>query len=72
MEIEVSADQNTVNIDGIATTFEAKKMNKYTCNKCWWVRNDKVDCNLIPCLAGERKDKKYGVFTIQNMPGYES
>lgn len=70
MKIIISEDQNTVTIDGTRTDFKETK-KPYTCRKCWWREFSEVDCNEIPCLASERKDRKYGVFTIQNMPNYD-
>ncbi len=69
MNIIVGEDQNTVTIDGVKTDFKETKKS-HSCRKCWWLRFGEVSCNEIPCLASERKDRKHGVFTIQNMPDH--
>ena len=69
-KIIIGAKQNSVTIDGTETKFvEVRPKKKGNCNKCWWLHLASAEeCNKIPCNPDEREDRKYGVFTIQQMP----
>jgi hypothetical protein len=71
IKYEISADENTVVIDGeVLKFFPVNKIKKTHCKYCWLLRVECFRCyDLIPCgMYRNRFDKKIGVFSIREMP----
>jgi hypothetical protein len=68
--MEISADQNTIKIDGLTVKFYPTKreLKKLHCLKCFLLNHPGVDCLNIPCREWDRSDRKNGVFSIREIP----